>query len=43
MQNGSQARPIWLTALGVVSLAALAAGLVYAVWIGVVNFARIGV
>jgi len=36
-------RPIWLTALGVISLAAIGAALVYAVSIGFVNLSRIGV
>jgi hypothetical protein len=36
-------RPAWLTALGVLALAAIAASLAYAVAIGAVNFSRIGV
>ena len=43
MQRGGDARPIWLTALGLVSVAAIGLGLAYAVWIGLVNVARIGV
>jgi hypothetical protein len=44
MSNPSGPRPpIWLTALGVISLVAIGAALVYAVAIGFVNFSRIGV
>jgi hypothetical protein len=35
--------PLWLTALGVIALAAIGASLAYAVAIGVANFSRIGV
>jgi hypothetical protein len=41
--DGTPRRPAWLTALGVISLGAIGAGLVYAVAIGIVNLSRISV
>jgi hypothetical protein len=35
--------PVWLRALGVLALAAIAAALLFALAIGATNFARIGV
>ena len=36
-------RPVWLTALGVLALAAIGASAAYAVAIGIANLSRIGV
>lgn len=44
MENaGGPQRPLWLVALGAISLTAIAAALVYAVAIALANFERIGV
>lgn len=42
MRSGTRP-PHWLTALGLISLGAMGAALVYAVSIAVANFSRIGV
>jgi hypothetical protein len=41
--DGRHTVPVWLRALGGVALAAIAAGMLYAVAIAVANFSRIGV
>jgi hypothetical protein len=41
--GGAPPSPVWLRALGVLALAAIAGSLVFALAIGVANFARIGV
>lgn len=43
MQGRPAVVPIWLRALGVVAVAAIAAAMAYAAAIGILNFARIGV